>query len=117
MGYYFGGANYFEQSYPLSATTKLKRIQNYVSIQPRFKTYKRDDMKESEITIDDEFEISFLNRFLIWGISGEFRYLTVDWEEENVSMDESETDILASTNLRVSVRITKAANTRISLAA
>ena len=101
MGYYFGGANYFEHSYPLSATTKLKRIQNYVSVQPRFKTYKRDDMKESEITIDDEFEISFLNRFLIWGISGEFRYLTVDWEEEDVSMDESETDILASTNLRV----------------
>lgn len=101
MGYYFGGANYFEHSYPVSATTKLKRIQNYVSVQPRFKSYKRDDMKESEITIDDEFEISFLNRFLILGISGEFRYLTVDWEEEDVSMDESETDILGSTNLRV----------------
>lgn len=101
MGYYFGGANYFEHAYPLSASTKLKRIQNYVSVQPRFKTYKRDDMTESEITIDDEFEISFLNRFLILGVSGEFRYLTVDWEEEDESMDESETDILGGLNLRV----------------
>jgi hypothetical protein len=101
MGYYFGGADFFEQIYPVSATTTLSRIQNHLEVTPRLKSYKRNDMTESEITIDEDFEISFLRRFLIVGISGEFRYETTEWEENDRSKDETETDVLGSLNLRL----------------
>ena len=106
MGYYFGGADYFEHSYPISATTSLNRIQNYVAITPRFKSYERDEMGETEIAIEDQFEISFRNRFFILGVNAEFRYLTTDWQEETIdeevyTVEESEMDVLGNINLRV----------------
>ena len=101
LGYYFGGADYFEHAYPLSATTTLKRVQNCFGFTPRFKNYERNDMTEREFTVTDELEISFLKRFLVLGISGEFRYLTIDWEEDGFSEDETETDVLGNVNLRV----------------
>ena len=101
MGYYFGGADYFEQAYPISATTTLKQVQNQFSFTSRLKNYKRNDMTEREFTINDELEISFLRRFLILTIFGEFRYMTTDWEEEDNRFDETETDVLGSASLRV----------------
>ena len=101
LGYYFGGADYFEQTYPLSATTTLNNIQNHFGFTPRLKSYERNDMTEREFTIDDEFEIPFRNRFLILGISAEFRYLNTDWEENGKSEDETEMDVLGNINLRV----------------
>ena len=101
LGYYFGGSNYFEHSYPLSATTSIRDIQNRFSITPRFKSYKRDDMEETEITISDEFEIPFKSRLFILGLNGEFRYMTTSWEEHAESFDETETDLLGDISLRV----------------
>ena len=101
MGYYFGGADYFEQTYPISATTTLKQVQNQFSVTPRLKNYKRSDMNEREITVDDNLEISFLRRFLILGLTGEFRYMKADWEENGGTVDETETDVLGSASLRV----------------
>lgn len=101
LGYYFGGADYFEHAYPLSATTTLKRVQNSFRFTPRFKNYERNDMTEHEFTVSDELEISFLKRFLVLGLSGEFRYMTIDWEENGISEDETETDVLGNVNLRV----------------
>ena len=101
MGYYFGGADYFEQSYPISATTTLKQVQNQFGFTPRLKNYKRNDMTEREFTVNDELEISFLRRFLILTISGELRYMTTDWEENEENLDETETDVLGSTSLRI----------------
>ncbi|MBR5411652.1 MAG: right-handed parallel beta-helix repeat-containing protein [Fibrobacter sp.] len=101
LGYYFGGADYFEHTYPLSATTTLKQVQNQFGFTPRLKNYKRNDMTEREFTVNDELEISFLRRFLILTISGEFRYMTTNWEENDKDFDETETDVLGSTSLRV----------------
>lgn len=101
LGYYFGGSNYFEHSYPLSATTSIHDIQNHFSVTPRFKSYKRDDMEETEITISDEFEIPFKSRLFILGLNGEFRYMTTSWEEHAESFDETETDLLGDISLRV----------------
>ena len=101
LGYYFGGSNYFEQSYPMSVTTTLPILQNRFSLTPRFKSYNRDDMSEFEITIEDEFEMPLMNNFLVLGASAGFRYMSTDWEEEDESYDETETDILSSVNLRV----------------
>ena len=101
LGYYFGGSNYFEHRYPMSATTSFKNIQNRFSITPRFKSYKRDDMEESEITISDEFEIPFKKNFFVLGLNGEFRYMTTSWEEHSEDFDETETDLLGDVSLRV----------------
>ena len=101
LGYYFGGADFFEHSYPLSITTNLGTIQNSLAVTPRFKSYERDDMTESEITVDEDFEIAFMKRFLTVGLSGEFRYMVTSWEEEGGSFDEKETDILGTLNLTV----------------
>ena len=101
LGYYFGGADFFEQAYPLSVNSTFKLFQNRISVIPRFKSYKRDDMSESEITVEDEFEVPFMRRFLILGLNGEFRHLSTTWKENGQEDDESETDVLLNTNLRV----------------
>ena len=101
LGYYFGGSNYFEQSYPLSVSTSLAMLQNRFAVTPRIKSYNRDDMSEFEINIEDEFEMPFMERFLILGVNVGFRYMSTDWEEDGESFDETETDITASANLRV----------------
>ena len=101
LGYYFGGADYFEHAYPLSATTSIRQIQNIVSVTPRFKNYKRDDMTESEITVNEDFEIPLLQQFLVLGLTGEFRYLTTSWEEDDRDTEEEEIDVLGEASLTV----------------
>lgn len=101
LGYYFGGADFFEQSYPISVTTTLSGLQNRFAATPRFKSYTRDDMSESEITLDDELEIPFLNNFLVLGLNGQFRYLVTSWEENGRDLDETETDVLADLSLKI----------------
>ena len=101
LGYYFGGADYFEHSYPFSATTKFNHIQNQFTATPRFKNYERDDMSESEITLSDDFEISLLRRFLTLGLTGEFRYMLSEWKDEGRNIDETEMDILGNIGLTI----------------
>ena len=101
LGYNFGGADYFEHSYPVSATSNFSKFQNYFSVTPRFKNYKRDDMSESEISVEDELEIAFLRRFLIVDLTGQFRYLTSSWEEDSEDIDEKEYDVLGQASLTV----------------
>lgn len=101
LGYYFGGSDYFEQTYPLSVTTTLAILQNRFSLTPRFKSYSRDDMSEVEISIEDEFEMPFKNNFFVLGVNAGFRYMVTDWEEYGESYDETETDVTGNVNLRV----------------
>ena len=101
LGYYFGGSDYFEQTYPLSVSTTLSMLQNRFAITPRIKSYDRDNMGEFEINIEDEFEMPFKDRFFILSVNASFRYMSTEWEEDGKSYDETETDILGSANLRV----------------
>lgn len=101
LGYYFGGADYFEHTYPLSATTNYTLFQNRFSFTPRFKNYKRNDMKEQEFTVDDNLEVPLFNRLLVPGISGSLRYLTIDWEDNGEKIDETEIDAIINANLRI----------------
>ena len=101
LGYYFGGSNFFEQSYPVSVSTTLPKLQNRFAITPRFKSYNRDNMGEFEITIDDEFEMPFKDRFFVLGVNLGFRYMSTDWEEEGEDFSETETDFVGSANFRV----------------
>ena len=101
LGYYFGGSNYFEHSYPVSVSTTLPILQNRFAFTPRFKSYNRDDMSEFEISIEDELEMPFKDRFFVLGVNLGFRYMTTDWEEEGKDYSETETDIVANANFRV----------------
>jgi len=101
LGYYFGGADYLEHSYPISWTANYDAIQNRLEVTPRFKSYKRDDMQENEITIADELEIPLMDRLMILGLGGEFRYLTTSWEADGLDLDETEMDVLGNINLKV----------------
>ena len=101
MGYYFGGADFFEQTYPISASSDLGKIKNSIMATPRIKSYERDDMTEKEISVSDDFEVSFMKRFLIAGLSGEFRYMVTDWNEEDIDFNETEIDVLGTFNLTV----------------
>lgn len=101
LGYYYGGSDYFNQAYPISVTTQLNTLQNHFAVTPRFKSYTRDNMSEAEITIEDEFEVSFINRFLILGANAQFRYLTTSWEDGNNDEEETEMDVTGDLNLRV----------------
>ncbi|SHK55834.1 copper-binding protein (NosD) [Fibrobacter sp. UWH5] len=100
MGYYFGGADYLEHTYPLSWTLETDLLQNSLIVRPRFKNYTRDEMKESEINVDEEMTIPLMNKFLTLGINGEFRYLLTTWEDDG-EQDETEMDILGGLNVKV----------------
>ena len=101
LGYYYGGGDYFEQAYPLSITTTLNSLQNLFMVTLRLKNYNRNEMEESEITVEDELEIPFKNRFLILTLNGQFRTMLTEWTESDKDFDESETDVLGKINLRI----------------
>jgi hypothetical protein len=42
-----------------------------------------------------------MKRFLIAGLSGEFRYMVTDWNEEDIDFNETEIDVLGTFNLTV----------------
>ncbi len=100
LGYYYGGGDYFEQSYPLSITTTLKSMQNHFQVTYRLKSYVRNEMTEDEITVEDEYEIPFMNRFMILSLNGQFRYMLTEWNEYDEDFDEEEMDVLGKINLR-----------------
>ena len=58
-------------------------------------------MSEFEITVEDEFEMPFKNRFFVLTVNASFRYMNTDWEEEGENFDETEIDVLSNANLRV----------------
>lgn len=101
LGYYFNGADFFEQAYPLSVTTTLPILQNKVSVTPRFKSYNRDEMSEAEITVEDEIEVPLMNRFMILGANGTFRYLTTNWKQNGKKEGEDEIDVIGNANLHI----------------
>jgi len=101
LGYFFGGSDYFEHSYPISVATTLPILQNRFAVTPRFKSYNRDNMGEFEISIEDEFEMPLKDRFFILGINAGFRYMNTEWEEDDKDLSETETDILGGANFRI----------------
>lgn len=101
MGYYFEGADYFEQSYPISITSTLPSLQNKIAVTPRFKSYERDDMFETEVAVEDEIEVPLMNRFMVLGANGTFRYLTTSWKQNGEKSGEDEIDVLGNVNLLI----------------
>lgn len=101
LGYYFGNSNYFEQTYSVSASTMREDIHNVFTISPRFKSYKRDNMKETELSISDEAELPVTKDFMSLVGNGEFRYLNTQWEENGSDENENETDIIATFGIKL----------------
>lgn len=101
LGYYFGNSNYFEQTYSISASTMREDIHNVFSVTPRFKSYKRDDMDETELSIMDEAEFPVVKDFLSLVGNGEFRYLNTQWTENDNEKAENEIDIIGNIGVQL----------------
>lgn len=99
LGYYFHGADFFEQKYPISLNTNLEIFKNNIAFTPRYKIYNRDNMKEFEWTLNDYLEIPLSKDFMELSLNGEFRQLFIRRHQEG--NNEMEADLDGSATLRV----------------
>lgn len=99
LGYYFNGANYFEQRYPISLATTFDGFRNNFSVTPRYKIYNRDSMKEFEWSVAESMEIPLSKDFLELALNGDARQLFVRRHADG--KNEMEADISGSATLRV----------------
>lgn len=99
LGYYFHGADYFEQRYPVSLTSDFDRVHNQLAFTPRYKIYNRDNMKEFEWTLDESLEVEVVKDFIDIALNGEFRQEFIRRHSDGT--DEEEADINGSATVRV----------------
>lgn len=98
LGYYFHGADFFEQRYPVSWSANYERWNNHLSFVPRFKSYNRDDMTEFEWSLNESFEMVLIKNRLEMSINGEIRQ---EFVSRDKGSDESEADLNASGTVTV----------------
>lgn len=101
LGYYYGGTDYFEQRYSISATTNAPKFQNHFTIAPKFKTYSRDNQEESEVHISDELEFPLRDGFFTLSLNGDMCYTITTWDEQGIDQKEKELDLLGDFHFRV----------------
>lgn len=99
LGYYFHGADFFEQRYPVSFTLNAEKFRNQIAFTPRYKTYTRDSMKEFEWTLSDNFEINLAKDFMDLSVNAEIRQEFITRHSDGT--DEEEADLNGSATLRV----------------
>ncbi len=99
LGYHFHSTDYFEQRYPISLTTETERIRNQFMFVPRYKIYDRDNMKEFEWSLSDQFEMEVVKNFVDVMLSGEIRQEFVRRHSDGTN--ESEADVNTSTTVRI----------------
>lgn len=86
LGYYFEGSSSFEQTYPISLNTKVGDISNTFGFTPRWKSYHRDAMEEWEWRVKDRIEFPILGRYVVLGLSGEYRKQETQWKETDYTL-------------------------------
>lgn len=89
MGYYFGAANYIEAKIPLTIRTKNDQYLNRLSFTPRFKSYERDDMKETEWSLSDELEIPMFSKLIVLSLGVEMKSLKLSWNERAYALKDT----------------------------
>lgn len=99
LGYYFNGANYFEQRYPISLSTNIGSFRNNLALTPRYKIYNRDDMKEFEWNVAESMEFPLSKDFMELALNGEARQLFIRRHDDGAN--EMEADFSGSATLRV----------------
>lgn len=96
LGYYYGGSDFFEQRYSIVATTKKATFQNRFAIAPKFKTYSRDDLEESEVHISEELDIPLHSGLFLLSLNGDMCYTITTWSEQSEDMKEKDLDLLGN---------------------
>ena len=101
MGYEFSANAYDEQVFPFSLSF-ADRIGYYrLGCTPRFKNYARNDRKEKEWRFTGKTETPLLDRFLVIGVSGDWRIMESRWHEADGSNpQEKEQDRIAEISVR-----------------
>ena len=100
LGYYFHGSDYFEMRIPMSLTTTLDKVRNYVSFMPRFRSYNRDEMSEFEWNLTDNATIQVSPNFIDLMLNGSIRQNFMSRQEDGKSVEEMEMDLDLSAGLR-----------------
>lgn len=100
LGYYFHGADYFEQRYPVSLSTAFTAFRNRISVTPRYKAYRRAKMREYEGNVSEHLEIPLSRNFMELSIDGSARYEIFRRTENEERIREREADIDGSAGLR-----------------
>lgn len=92
LGYYFHGADYFEQRYPVSLMTNFSRIRNMISVTPRYKLYNRDDMKDFEWKLIESLNVALSKNFIDLSLTGGIRQEFLSRKEmgKKITTDESD---------------------------
>lgn len=98
LGYYFHGADFFEQRYLVSWAVNYDRWRNQLSVAPRYKSYNRDDMSEFEWSLNETFEKVLIDSRLETSLSGNVRQEIV---KRHAGEDEFEADFGASGTMTV----------------
>lgn len=101
LGYYFHGADYFEQRYPVSLYTSFKSFRNTFSVTPRYKMYNFADMRELEWTISERVEIPMFNNFMETFVDASYRLEYYKRNYEGEKLREVEADLDGSLTLRI----------------
>lgn len=101
LGYYFHGADYFEQRYPVSLTTTMEKFKNTFAITPRYKVYNRDEMTDFELTLSDDFTMPIVKNFMDLILMAGFREETVSRDEGDKTLEESEIDVSGSATVKI----------------
>lgn len=101
LGYYFHGADYFEQRYPVSLHTSFKYFRNIFSVTPRYKMYNFASMRELEWTISERFEIPMFDNFMELFVDANYRLEYYKRDYEGDRLREVEADIDGAMTLRV----------------
>lgn len=99
LGYYFHGADFFEQRYPISFTTEYSKFRNQVAFLPRYKIYNRDNMKEFEWTLSENLELEVVKDFIDVNLNAEFRQEFIRRHSDGVNEDEA--DVNTATTVRI----------------
>ena len=102
LGYYFHGADFFEQRYPISLTLNFEKFRNQLAFTPRYKSYTRDSMKEFEWSLSDNFEINLAKDFIDLSLNAEIRQEFITRHSDGT--DEEEADLNGSATVRVFYR-------------
>lgn len=100
LGYYFHGADYFEQRYPVSLVTTLDGFRNMISVTPRYKLYNRDDMEDFEWKLIDNMTISLSKDFIDLSLAGAVRQEFMGRDEGAERINENESDYEGSLSLK-----------------
>jgi hypothetical protein len=73
----------------MSIQTNHSKYINRLTLTPRFKYYGRDNMKETEWSLSNKFEVPLFSKFLSLALSVEMRTFNFSWDEADYMLQDT----------------------------